>query len=116
MNKPQLTDNKLHCSANRNGGNWTLIYQPDLRHSGEKVSLFDNHAGEEHIIVSDEDYQHRKTQVLENEGKAAAEKWELDSPYCTHNFVSICLGVAHKDELDHLKAVWQALTLLATIR
>lgn len=115
MKKPTLTDNKLHMPANRNGGNWTLIYQPDLRHSGEKVTLFDNDAGEEYVILSDDEYQNRKQQVLENEGKEAADRWELDSSYYTHSFVSTCLGVAHRYELDHLKATWQALNLLASI-
>lgn len=114
MKKPQLADNKLMMPANRNGGNWSLIYQPDMHHSGEKVTLFDNDAGEDWIIISDEDFDQRRKAVLDNEGENAASAWEFETRYCKHSFI-VCLGVPYQEELNHMRAVWQALNLLAKI-
>lgn len=115
MNKPQFANNKLMLPANRNGGNWSLIYQPDLFHSGEVVTLFDNNAGEDWIIIPEDEYANRRAQVLEHEGQEAASAWEFNTRYCTPSFVNTCLGVPYEDELNHMKAVWQALNLLANI-
>lgn len=116
MKKPSLHKGRLSIKVGASDSSWTLFWTPKNFLDSDIISLFDNSAGVEYNILTDEDYAYRKQQVLQHEGQEAADKWELNTDYCTHNFVKTCLGVPYQTELKHMRRVWDALDLLVHIQ